>query len=160
MTYSKIFLTLAATAAITLAGASAALADKKPKGAKKTEPQVIAQLYAGKTSNWNSGGHAYWGANGQYKAINKKGTAVGVGKWFVTTRGRLCNETTWYWPEDGQTKSEPYEECWEFVTAPDGTIWERYMPDKTEWYRHKTEKQVNGEAEKAKFNRIASNLGL
>ncbi|MES0827579.1 DUF995 domain-containing protein [Ruegeria sp. SCP11] len=160
MTFSKTLLCTVAVLGLLISSTSSALADKKPKGAKKTDPQTIAQLYSGKTSNWNSGGHAYWGPGGEYKGINKKGTAVGIGKWFVTTKGRLCNETIWYWPEDRQTKSEPYEECWEFVTAPDGTIWERYMPDKTEWYRHKPEKQVKGDAAKSKFNKIAKSLGL
>jgi len=146
--------------AILISTAAGAWADKKPKGAKKTDPQTIIQLYAGKTSNWNRGGHAYWGPGGVYKGIIKDETSVGNGKWYVTTNGKLCSEATWYWKEGAETKSGPFETCWEFVTAPDGTVWERFLNEKSEWYRHKPEKQVNGDTQRNKFNRIAKQLGL
>ncbi len=160
MRFSKTIFGTAAVSVILAANAGSALADKKPKGAKKTDPQTIVQLYSGKTSNWNRGGHAYWGSGGKYKGINKKETAVGVGKWYVTTTGKLCSEATWYWEDGGKTKSEPYDMCWEFVTAPDGTVWERDLKDKSEWYRHNYDKQVKGDTQKRKFNKIAKSLGL
>lgn len=159
MGYSKTILSaVAAVSLILLAGES--LAKGKPKGAKATDPQQIAQLFSGKTSNWSRGSTFYWAPNGVMHGVGKSGDSIGIGKWFVTNKGKLCNETTWYWPENGQTKSDLYEECWEFVTAPDGTIWERYLPEKSDWFKHKHEKQVKGDTQKSKFNKIKKDLGL
>lgn len=140
--------------------AASALAGGKPKGAKATPPEVILQLYAGKTSNWNSGGHAYWGPGGRFQGINKTKDAVGIGKWYVTRQGKLCHEANWHKAEGGAVKAYPHKSCWQFVTAPDGTVWERYLNEDGDWYRHKPGKQVNGNSQQRLFGRISRDLGL
>lgn len=140
--------------------ATVALADKKPKGAKPTNPQQIVNLYSEKTSHWNSGGFAYWGPGGEYQGLSKTGEAVGIGKWYVTNRGKLCHESEWFWDEGGQVKSDDGKWCWNFVTAPDGQVWERWQDDKKNWYRHKPEKQHNGNTQKMKINALRAKLGV
>lgn len=157
----KILAHFATVAVLTFALAgSAAFAQGKPRGAKKTDPQKIVQLYAGKTSNWNRGGHAYWGSDGSYLGIGRDPSWIGVGKWYVTTRGRLCAEATWTGMPEGKLETSDYEACWEFVTAPDGQIWERYLPEKSDWYRHKPEKQVNGHTQRRKINALRKKYGV
>lgn len=140
--------------------ATSALAEKKPKGAKPTDPQQIASLYAGKTSHWNNGGFAYWGPGGEYQGLNKTGDAIGVGKWYVTNRGKLCHESKWYWEEGGVAKSDDGTWCWDFVTAPDGVVWERFQEDKKNWYRHSAEKQRNGNTQKKKLASMRAKFGI
>lgn len=139
--------------------AGSALAAGKPKGAKPTSPDVIWKLYAGKTSHWNSGGFAYWGPDGTYRGISKTGEWFGEGKWYVTTRGRMCHESAWQKAEAGSTKSDPDKWCWEFVTAPDGQVWERFIPDKTDWYRHNPAKQHGGETQRSRFRTMKTAAG-
>lgn len=159
MAYSKTVLTTFVVAAIFLA-AGESLAKGKPKGAKRTDPQTIAQLYSGKTTNWRLGGSFYWAPNGTLQGIGQKEGAVGIGRWYVTNRGKLCNETDWYWFENGARQYKRFEECWEFVTAPDGTIWERFIPEKSNWYRHSIRSQVRGNPHQRKFNKLKKDLGL
>ncbi|KIC18838.1 DUF995 domain-containing protein [Leisingera sp. ANG-Vp] len=153
---------LAGAAALALAAlpGTGALAAAKPKGAKATPPEVIMQLYAGKTSNWSRGGHAYWAADGSFQGINKTGDAVGTGKWYVTRKGKLCSEADWHKAVDGAVKVLPFKSCWQFVTAPDGTVWERYLGEDGGWYRHNAEKQVSGNSQKRLFRKISKRLGL
>ncbi|MDC0658149.1 DUF995 domain-containing protein [Leisingera sp. SS27] len=152
----------AAAAAFALAAvpASGAWAGAKPKGAKATPPEVIMQLYAGKTSNWSRGGHAYWAPDGSFEGVNKSGDAVGIGKWYVTRKGKLCNEADWHKAVDGVVKTVSNESCWQFVTAPDGSVWERYLGEDGSWYRHKPEKQVSGNSQRRLFRKISKRLGL
>ncbi|EDZ48405.1 conserved hypothetical protein [Rhodobacterales bacterium Y4I] len=111
----------AAFAIAAIALSPPAFAGSKPKGAKPADPKQIAALYAGKTSHWNRGGFAYWGPGGEFQGLGKSGDSVGIGKWYVTNRGKLCHETNWYWMEGGKKESTNGKWCWEFVTAPDGT---------------------------------------
>lgn len=161
MTAIKRSLKLAAVASVLAAlPATAVLAGGKPKGAKATPPEVIQQLYAGKTSNWNSGGHAYWAPDGRFQGINKTKDAVGIGKWYVTSRSKLCHEANWHKAEGGAVKAYPHKSCWQFVTAPDGTVWERHLNEKGDWYRHQRGKQVNGNTQQRLFRKISQDLGL
>ena len=73
----------ATLAALSLA-AGPAVAAGKPKGAKPTDPTEIFKLYAGKTSTWNSGGFAYWGAKGDYQGLSSSGDWIAG---FVRTSG-------------------------------------------------------------------------
>ncbi|KIC35544.1 DUF995 domain-containing protein [Leisingera sp. ANG-M7] len=153
---------LAAVAALALAAVpgGGALAGAKPKGAKATPPEAIMQLYAGKTSNWSRGGHAYWAPDGSFQGVNKTGDAVGIGKWYVTRKGKLCSEADWHKAVDGVLQVVSSQNCWQFVTAPDGTVWERYLGEDSNWYRHKAEKQVNGNSGKRQFRKVSKRLGL
>jgi len=158
--FTKNVLGIALIGTITLASATMVLADKKPKGAKATDPNVIIGLYSGKTSKWNRGGYAYWQSNGEYHGIGSKGDWVGIGKWYVTTKSKLCNETQWHGIKDGKQTQSPHKFCMEFVTAPDGTIWERNVTEKSDWYRHKTSKQTKGDTQKRKFSALRKQFGV
>ena len=151
---------VAASLAVALSSGMA-MADKSPpKGSKPTDPNTIIKLYAGKTSNWNSGGGAYWAPNGDLQATGRKGHAVGLGKWYVTTKSKLCQDATYYWEENGSTQTENWEGCWEFKTAPDGVVWERFLPEKGEWWPHRPEKQVKGNTLKNQLNSNRKRLGV
>uniref|UniRef100_UPI003B520612 DUF995 domain-containing protein n=1 Tax=Roseovarius indicus TaxID=540747 RepID=UPI003B520612 len=140
--------------------ASAAMADSMPEGAQPTDPEKIIDLYNGKTSNWKSGGFAYWGPGGKLQATGPNGNAYGVGKWYVTTASKLCQEATYYWMESGSRKSEAGKWCWKFATGPDGTIWENYLPEDTGWYRHRTDKQVRGNPHRRELQALKRKVGL
>jgi hypothetical protein len=141
--------------------ASICVAEKKPpKGSTPTDPNTIVKLYAGKTSFWDRGGVAYWGPGGKFRSTGGKGTAYGEGKWYVTTASKLCQETIYHWSKDGAVESEDYKGCWEFKTAPDGVIWERFLPEETEWYRHRTDKQKNGNAAASTIKAAARKFGF
>lgn len=139
--------------------AGAAVAAGKPKGAQPTDPQVIWKLFAGKTSHWNQGGTAYWGPDGTYRGVNRNGDAIGEGKWYVTTASKMCHESVWRKAQRGSSGSEVGKWCWEFVTAPDGQIWERFLPDRSDWYRHRPEKQRNGETHRRQFRQLKAQAG-
>jgi hypothetical protein len=152
-----IAITALTAASLALLPAAGALAKSKPKGAKPTDPQFIIDSYAGKTSSWNSGGFAYWGADGTYRAINKRHDAVAEGKWYVTNRGKLCTESDWRGREDGELKVTPYKACWKFLTDPEGVVWEEYRGSK-DWYRHKPEKQQKGDTQRRLFQKVSATL--
>ncbi len=146
---------------VALMAAGPVFAEKKqPKGSTATPPNEIAKLYAGKTSAWNRGGFAYWKPNGEFHGVGKTGDAVGIGKWYVTTKSKLCHETIWHWIKDGQQEHGDYKHCWEFVTAPDGTIWQRDLTDKSEWYRYKASKHTKGNSQKRAFNSLRKQFGV
>ncbi|WP_027234561.1 DUF995 domain-containing protein [Leisingera caerulea] len=151
---------VAAIAVTAIALTSPVFAGSKPKGAKPADPKQIAALYAGKTSHWTRGGYAYWGPGGEFLGVGKSGDSVGIGKWYVTTRGKLCHETQWYWLEKGERKSTDGKWCWDFVTAPDGVVWERFQEDKSNWYRHKPAKQHNGNTQRSKISSLRSKIGV
>ena len=146
-------------AVLLVLAAGSVTAAGKPKGASGTDPQVIYKLYAGKTSHWNRGGTAYWAPDGSFRGINKNRDWIGEGKWYVTTSSKLCYEALWREADAASTESDSGKWCWEFVTAPDGQIWERFLPERTDWYLHKTEKQHNGETQKAVFRSLKAKAG-
>ncbi len=147
--------------AFLLISTPAAFAEKNPpKGSTPTDPQEIARLFNGKTSFWNSGGSAYWGPGGVFESTGRKGEDYGKGKWYITTSGKLCQEATYYWMESNTVKNDDWKGCWEFQTAPDGVVWERFLPDKTEWYRHNAGKQKNGNANAKAFKANGAKLGF
>jgi hypothetical protein len=153
--------TITAAALACLVSTGTALAEKNPpKGSQPTDPQVIGKLYNGKTSYWDRGGSAYWGPGGVLESTGAKGNAYGKGKWYVTNTSKLCQEATFYWTEGNAVKSEDWKGCWEFATAPDGVIWERFLPEKSEWYKHKTEKQKNGNGNAKVFKANGKNIGF
>ncbi|UWQ78149.1 DUF995 domain-containing protein [Leisingera sp. S132] len=100
------------------------------------------------------------GPDGSFEGVSKGGDAVGIGKWYVTRKGKLCNEADWHQAVDGVVKTVSNESCWQFVTAPDGSVWERYLGGDGSWYRHKPEKQVSGNSQRRLFRKISKRLGL
>jgi len=137
-----------------------AMADQKPKGAKPTDPKMVFSLYAGKTSFWDRGGTAYWKADGTFQGTGKDPTWIGLGKWTVNTKSRLCADVNWFGVKDGKQVSEPFQMCFDFVTAPDGTIWEKNVGEKSEWYRHKEAKQKNGDQNSKQVNKMRKQYGV
>ncbi|MCP5073625.1 MAG: DUF995 domain-containing protein, partial [Rhodobacteraceae bacterium] len=88
------------------------------------------------------------------------GKAVGIGKWYVTKKAKLCHESNWYWDESGTTKSDSGKWCWDFVTDPNGVVWERFQKDKRNWYRHNEDKQKAGNTKKRKIKALRVKLGV
>lgn len=154
-----------ATSALMLA-ANISFADPKPKGAKPSDSQTIANFYAGSTRIWKScnGGGIYLGGGWEAQAYcNKNSPSVGWGKWSVK-KGKLCSQVVWHWKENGEPKSkEGDQDCIAHVTAPDGQIWRRWNDDK-DWWRSQDIKDdknaVKGFKFKGKFNRTKKKNGV
>lgn len=117
---------LAAMSARSSLIAGTSLADRKPSGSKPADAQTILQLYTGHTWDWTKGG-SYWGSGGSFEAIWDESYASG--KWWVTTKGRLCYNALWTW-KDADTNAaktgDPFERCWKHVVDKDGQIWQCY----------------------------------
>ncbi|WP_298912551.1 DUF995 domain-containing protein [uncultured Roseobacter sp.] len=141
-----------ACAMLTTAG-TAALAEKKPRGATPADPQQIIAKYLGNTWNWSQGG-SYWGSGGKFQAVwtneENQSKSYADGKWYVTNKGTLCYEAVWEWKE----KNEPDEvrkNCWRHVVDKQGRLWQRHH-EKEDWYRPSPEKLSSGNAIKATYD--------
>ena len=123
---------------IALGCAGGALADPKPKGAKAVDAQTVANMYGGKSLTWKGcKGGIYYGPNFEAQAYcNKNGKSVGVGKWNVSSKGSLCHNLTWYWPQDDGYGSKPQDkkECIHHLVDGDGQIWRNWSGNK-DWWR-------------------------
>lgn len=166
MRYRKILPGLVAGAVTCLLGVSGAFADPKPKGAKPTDSQTVANFYAGTTRVWSScnGGGIYFGGGWEAKAYcNKNSPSVGWGEWSVK-RGVLCHDVKWYWKEDGAVKVHQGKiDCIAHVTDPEGQIWRRWNDD-ADWWRlqdiKKDKKAAKGFKFKNKFERTRKKKGV
>jgi len=158
-------------AILSIAGALAlsvnpAVADPKPKGAKASDSQTIANFYAGTTRIWKrcNGGGIYFGAGWEAKAYcNQNAPAVAWGEWSVK-KGKLCSQVVWHWRKDGQARSEEgKKDCIAHITDAEGTIWRRWNDDK-DWWRLQSVKEdkkaVKGFKFKSKFNRTKKKSGV
>ena len=169
MTYSA-KLTLAA--AIFAVSTTGGLADPQPEGAKKAPPQQVANFYAGKTQFWSTcnGGGIYYDGGWEARAYcNNRGESVGLGTWSISKNGRICHDLTWYWQDgDGSVKSDdkPVSDrnCDDIVLAPDGTLWARWVHQKTDsnaWWRLNTSDSIKtGNKLKGKIKRTRRKLGV
>ncbi len=145
-------------------------AQSKPKGAKPADPNVVIQLFAGKTSTWTNG-FAYWQPDGTSRTLwlNRKPEiggkySVGFGTWTVSTKGKRCFTSTFYYSDqtnDGKTNTfEGKKRCAEFVVDKDGVLWSRETkPDRGKWYQFSGKKESKGELKRAKFRSVAKKLG-
>ena len=151
------------TAGFGLALSNTAFADPKPKGAKSASAQTVANHYAGKTHHWKScKGGIYFGANWQAQAYcNKEGPSIGLGKWSVTKRGKICHELTWYWPKgDGHGSKVDKKDCTEHVVDANGEMWRSWQGEK-DWWRSQYQKNLEkGFKHKSKINRLRKKLKL
>ncbi|MGI3168933.1 DUF995 domain-containing protein [Pseudooceanicola sp. C21-150M6] len=157
------FTKITATACLIAATAtSPALSEAKPKGSTKTPPQEIIQLLAGKTATWKNGGTAYYGPSGEYLGTGESKEWVGVGKWYVTTASRMCNETVWTGPKDGKITSVKHEACKDYVTVPDGTVWMMWSGNKGHWYPQSQDAQKvsKGNTQKSLINKLRKKYGV
>lgn len=141
-----------------------ALADPKPKGAKPTSGQVVANYYVGKTQAWKScKAGIYYGGQWQAQAFcEKKGKSVGVGTWSVSANGKLCHDIIWYWPDGDGYGSKPQDrpDCISHVTDPDGVIWRKWDNDKDWWKLEGSKNLTKGFKFKSKVNRMRKKLGV
>lgn len=146
--------------------ATAVNADPKPKNAKATDSQTVANFYAGTSRVWSTcnGGGVYFGAGWEAKAYcNKNSPSVGWGTWSVRN-GVICHDLVWYWKEDGQTKTHKGDQgCIAHLTDAEGTIWRRWNDDK-DWWRLQPikddKKASKGFKFKSKFNRTKKKKGV
>ena len=118
-------LVMMALAVVIAALALPAAAERKPKGSKRSDPALIHKLYVGTTSTaqLESGLESeYFAPDGSYQAISG-GETLGIGKWYVTKRGSLCNEAEWYYVRKGVLKPKRLKTCLHHVTDPYGVVW-------------------------------------
>ncbi len=113
----------------TFAFTQGAMSDS-PNKKNPVSGQEIISIYNGKTWVWSKGG-SYWGGGGKFEAIweNK---AVGIGKWYATSKGSLCYEAVWK-SEAGDGGSE-IKRCWKHVKDSDGVLWKQ-DPETKDWYK-------------------------
>lgn len=149
---------------------TAALSKPKPKGAKPTDSQVVANHYVGTTRNWqfcDMKGGIYFGGNWSATVYcpTNGGEFIGIGTWSVK-RGTLCREVTNYWIKDGKRQSrhrKDPKDCINHVTDKDGRIWRNFSAD-NEWNLmpsiENDKRAVKGDKYKAKFNRLKKQMKL
>ena len=144
-TFPKLLVAAAFLASVAIV--APAVADSPDRKTPVSGQQVI-DIYAGKTWVWSEGG-SHWGSGGQFTAIWKE--AVGVGKWYATSKGSLCYEATWKKP--GGEGGADIKRCWKHVTDSKGVLWKQ-DPETEDWY--KPAKEI---AERVKAgNKIASEV--
>ena len=129
----------AVAASVAVLCATQALADPKPKGAKRLDAQTVANMYAGKTVPWKTcKGGIFFGAKFQAQSYcNKSGPSVGLGKWKVTSKGSICHELVYYWPQGDSFGSKPQDknpDCINHLVDADGQIWHNWLSD-NDWWR-------------------------
>ncbi len=142
-------------------------ADPKPKNAKASDSQAVANFYAGSSRLWKScnGGGVYFGGGWEAQAYcNKTAPSVGLGKWSVKN-GVLCTDLVWYWKQGDGVGSKPADkkDCIAHVTDAEGQMWRRWNDD-ADWWRVKPIKGDKSAAKgfklKSKVNRTRKKLGV
>lgn len=113
----------------TFAFSQGAMSDS-PNKKNPVSGQEIISIYNGKTWVWSKGG-SYWGGGGKFEAIWED-KAVGIGKWYATSKGSLCYEATWK-SEAGDGGAE-IKRCWKHVKDSDGVLWKQ-DPETKDWYK-------------------------
>ncbi|WP_198136578.1 DUF995 domain-containing protein [Roseobacter sp. SK209-2-6] len=128
--------------ALVLAGFSvfastATMADPLPKGAKPASISKISKAYTGKTDLWNSGcnGGIYFSPDGQARAWCKDSSnSFGAGTWSIDVQGNLCQNLSWYWPNDDQIGKSPSDSnCIAHIQDRWGQLW-RSWPGSDDWW--------------------------
>ena len=158
------FVGLAVTLALV---ATTVSADPKPKNAKATDSQVVANMYAGTSRAWKScKGGIYFGGGWEAQAYcNRNSESVGLGKWSVK-KGVLCSQVTWYWKDGDGVGSKPGDrpDCIAHITDADGQIWRRWNDDADWWRVPKSIKDdksgFKGNKFKSKINKNRKKLGV
>lgn len=167
--FMKNFAKILCSAAL-LSAPSITLADPKPEGAQRADPQTVANFYIGKSHKWNScNGGIYFDSNWEARAYcNRDGPSVGMGKWIIYSDGKLCNDLTWYWPEgDGVgSKKEGItdRDCFDHVIDSNGDLWSRWQGEKNDpnawWKRQGNRNIVKGDAFRREVKRLRRKLDI
>ncbi|WP_425044047.1 DUF995 domain-containing protein [Primorskyibacter sp. S87] len=159
----KGLLTFLVSAGLSFSSAVSVSADPKPKGATGASAQAVANLYGGMTQTWKTcQGGIYYGPNWEAQAwCGKNPDNVGIGKWRVDNKGRVCHDLTWYWPNsDGYGSKQDGGECISHVTDAEGNLW-RSWPQDSEWWRATGSKSLNkGFTYKSKVRRAKRKMKL
>lgn len=128
-----------------------------PDKKNKLSGEEVWKLYAGKTWAWSKGG-SYWAADGSFEAIWEN--SVGVGKWYATSTGKLCHESSW--KEKATDDPADVKRCWLHVRDSDGGLWKQDLKSK-EWYKAKKEfdeRVKSGHSLKSKVKKLRKKVDL
>ena len=160
----KVFKSIAISGVLVLAQMGGAVADPKPQGATRIDPNVVARAYAGNTVNWKScKAGVYYGAEWQAQAMcEKDGVSLGLGQWSVTQKGSVCINLIWYWREGNETKSQPQEkkvDCIHHVVDRNGQVWHNWEGD-SDWWNGFAGNMDKGFKYKRKVRRLRKKLGV
>lgn len=155
------------TFAVFVAGMSAgsiALADPKPRGSKAADGQTVANMYVGKTQEWKRcRGGVYFGGGGKaegYCHLEGKDPSVGIGKWSVTRKGKVCSDMQWHWGEgESNSKQNDKPDCIQHVVDTEGQIWRRFGDDK-DWWRFGPDSVGKGNTLKRQTNKLKRKFKL
>ena len=148
-------------------GATTLSADPKPKNAKVTDSQTVANHYAGTSRTWKSckPGGVYFGGGWEVQSYCKKESeSVGLGKWSVK-KGVMCTDLVYYWKKGDGVGSKPNDkqECISHVTDAEGQIWRRWNND-PDWWRltpiKDDKRAAKGFKFKSKVKRLRKKLGV
>lgn len=124
-------------ASFTVSAPTLTLADSLPRGAKPASLAKIQKAYSGKTDLWkdNCDGGIYFSPSGQARAWCKEsGDNLGAGTWSIDAQGNLCQDLTWYWPNNGTAgSSDGGSTCISHVQDRWGQLW-RSWPGSDEWW--------------------------
>lgn len=116
---------------------TATMADSLPGGAIPANISKITKAYSGKTDLWDSGcdGGIYFSPGGQARAWCKDSSdSLGAGTWNIDAQGNLCQDLTWYWPNDRQAGSSPGDStCIAHIQDRWGQLW-RSWPGSEDWW--------------------------
>lgn len=150
--------------AAALISSTGAWADPKPRGAKALDAQTAANMYAGRTVEWNScKGGVYHGGKWQAQAYcDKNGPSVGLGQWSVTRKGSVCINLTWYWPQGESYGSKPQDkkvDCINHLVDANGQIWRNWTGDK-DWWRVSPNEITKGNKLQRKINKVRKKIGV
>ncbi|MBY6065496.1 DUF995 domain-containing protein [Leisingera aquaemixtae] len=102
----------------------------------------------------------YYGPRWEAQAYcGKHPDSVGVGKWYIDAKGRVCQKLTWYWAKNGERLSEPgEEECISHLTAADGIVWRSWPKDREWWKATNSASLEKGFKFKSKIRRLRKKL--
>lgn len=147
---------VSALAAVSISTATFA-AGKKPKPSYPADPKEVIKIYNGNTWTWSKGG-SYWGKGGKFEAVWDD--SLGLGKWYVTTKGTLCYVADWYKKNGEVTKD--WKRCWEHVKDENGTYFQQSTDekDRKKWGWGPVSKISKGNGIKSEIRKLKKRNGV
>lgn len=131
-----------------------------PVDAAPLTPTEVFHIYAGKSESWGSGSGAYWNSDGTFYAVNSAEESIGVGKWYVTTAGRVCSEGKWYWRQDFGVEDRRLRTCTRFRRDGDGDLWTTTEGLTGPWFPFEGDNFSRGNIVSSSFTGMVEMLGL